>query len=317
MFIRTPWNERILVDAGRSQVAAEHIGAALWGTSLDYVVISHFDADHFAGLPELIMGPDGQPGTAGVDDDGDGQTDCVTCPGEYMSAGSDDIPVAHFIDRGMEPGLDGSDAQAYKALSDGLRRKAIVGEYLSKHTDFEVRVVSVDGKLLGGASSSPEDENSRSISVYVRYGEFGFLVTGDLPAYLEQELAYELATEHEPVTVLMLGHHGSDTSTSQQTLSWLKPHAVVVSVGDSVSCGPGFNAFGHPTQEVLDTLSNAGVPLIVQTEEGGAKPESGSCTPATGETYPRDYHTMTAVKSAGDITVQAVPGSYRITYSGR
>jgi competence protein ComEC len=48
------------------------------------------------------------------------------------------------------------------------------------------------------------------------------------------------------IELLVLGHHGSHYSTSQELLGTLTPEYAIVSVGE--------NTYGHPSQETLDRL---------------------------------------------------------------
>ena len=66
----------------------------------------------------------------------------------------------------------------------------------------------------------------------------------------------------EPVTLLKVGHHGSNTSTSQGLLDTIHPRFAVI------SCGLG-NRFGHPRLPVLQRLQAAGV-RTTRTDEMGA-----------------------------------------------
>ncbi len=62
-----------------------------------------------------------------------------------------------------------------------------------------------------------------------------------------------IVSEHTgPVTLLKVGHHGSNTSTEQTLLNEVQPRVAVI------SCGRG-NRFGHPRMPVLQRLQAAGV----------------------------------------------------------
>lgn len=53
------------------------------------------------------------------------------------------------------------------------------------------------------------------------------------------------------IELLIVGHHGSKYSTSQQLLDTLRPEEAIISVSAD-------NNYGHPTQETLDRLAAAG-----------------------------------------------------------
>lgn len=90
-----------------------------------------------------------------------------------------------------------------------------------------------------------KDTNDTSIVLKVQYGEISFLFTGD--AEWEAEQALLSAGVDLSATVLKVGHHGSDTSTSYVFLREIMPTYAVISVGAG-------NDYGHPTEEALSRL---------------------------------------------------------------
>ena len=58
----------------------------------------------------------------------------------------------------------------------------------------------------------------------------------------------------------MAGHHGSANSTGETLLEALQPETVLISVGK--------NSYGHPTEEVLDRITEAGA-QIYRTDQCG------------------------------------------------
>lgn len=110
---------------------------------------------------------------------------------------------------------------------------------------------------LGGAQvqilgplHSVEDSNDNSIVLKVNFGATSFLFTGDAERTEEQDLLN--AGVNLQSTVLKVGHHGSDTSTSYPFLRAVAPQYAVISVGAG-------NSYGHPTEAVLSRLRDAGV----------------------------------------------------------
>lgn len=110
---------------------------------------------------------------------------------------------------------------------------------------------------LGGAQvqilgplHSAEDNNDNSIVLKVSFGATSFLFTGDAERAEEQDLLN--AGVNLQSTVLKIGHHGSDTSTSYPFLRAVAPQYAVISVGAG-------NSYGHPTEAVLSRLRDAGV----------------------------------------------------------
>ncbi len=103
-------------------------------------------------------------------------------------------------------------------------------------------------EILGVNGGS--ETNDTSIVLMIRYGETSFLFTGDAEREAEQVIldsGVDLSA-----TVLKVGHHGSDTSTTYPFLREIMPKYAVISVGED-------NTYGHPTELTLSRLRDADV----------------------------------------------------------
>ncbi len=100
------------------------------------------------------------------------------------------------------------------------------------------------------AVNTESDTNNTSIVLRITYGETSFLFTGDAERIVEQALLDRDIPLRS--TVLKVGHHGSETSTSYAFLREVAPAYGVISVGKD-------NTYGHPTEEVLSRLRDADV----------------------------------------------------------
>jgi competence protein ComEC len=116
-----------------------------------------------------------------------------------------------------------------------------------------------DTFTLGGANVqifapiNPSDEpNNTSIVMKITYGDTSFLFTGD--AEREEEADILEAGYDISATVLKVGHHGSETSTSYPFLREITPKYAVI------SCGTG-NSYGHPHDDTLSKLRDADATL--------------------------------------------------------
>ena len=100
--------------------------------------------------------------------------------------------------------------------------------------------------------------NEEGLTVLCTAGEHDVLITGDMNAATEKKLIaqYQLPD----VEVLLAGHHGSKYSTSQELLEAVTPELGIISVGQ--------NRFGHPTQEAMDRMREAGMTIRRTDEEG-------------------------------------------------
>lgn len=110
---------------------------------------------------------------------------------------------------------------------------------------------------------SPQDEeyegNNDSIVLYGEIGSLRWLFTGDLEEQGENEFIRNFDL---PIDVLKVGHHGSNTSTTEEFLIDTKPSVAVISAGET-------NRFGHPHPEVVERLKRRGI-TIYSTGENGA-----------------------------------------------
>ena len=110
-----------------------------------------------------------------------------------------------------------------------------------------------------GPQKSYEDTNDTSIVMKVEYGKASFLFTGDAERTAEADIldaGYDLSA-----TVLKVGHHGSDTSTSYPFLREIMPEYAVIQVGKG-------NSYGHPTEDTLSKLRDADVKVYRNDLQG-------------------------------------------------
>jgi len=92
-----------------------------------------------------------------------------------------------------------------------------------------------------------DKNNERSIVMRLTYPGISIMLTGDLEEAQEQELI--LQGDFLLSNVLKVGHHGSDTSTSELFLQKIRPQLSIISCGKD-------NKYGHPDDEVLVSLQN-------------------------------------------------------------
>ena len=94
------------------------------------------------------------------------------------------------------------------------------------------------------------DMNEECLTALCTTGTFDALFTGDMDANTEYRV---IATYPLPdIEVLMVGHHGSRYSTGGDLLAEVKPETGVI------SCALN-NSYGHPNEETLYRLTDAGV----------------------------------------------------------
>ena len=103
-----------------------------------------------------------------------------------------------------------------------------------------------------------KSKNGQGLCCLASVEENDLLVTGDISARTEIAL---LQTYSLPdIEALVVGHHGSKSSTSEELLTLLKPETAYISVG--------YNSYGHPAEETLQRLENHGCTIHRTDLEG-------------------------------------------------
>ncbi len=154
-------------------------------------------------------------------------------------------------------------------------------------------------EFYGPITESESDRNNGSIVMKIIYGETSFLFTGDAEREEEQEIlnaGYDLSA-----TVLKVGHHGSKNSTTYPFLRAIMPKYAVISVGE--------NSYGHPTEDTLSRLRDAGAKVYRTDMQGDiiAASDGKTVTITTKKngdiaTNPTEGEKAAAAESAGNET---------------
>ena len=102
------------------------------------------------------------------------------------------------------------------------------------------------------------EDNDNSVSFVLNYeGQAKALFLGDSSVKVEQEISVP------DVEILMVGHHGSRTSTSAALLTAARPEYAVISYGR--------NFYGHPHPTVVERLEQSGVVIRETFLEGAVR----------------------------------------------
>lgn len=137
-----------------------------------------------------------------------------------------------------------------------------------------VQIVGVNGGV---------DENNTSVVLKITYGATSFLFTGDAEREAEQTILNSGADIS--ATVLKVGHHGSDTSTTYPFLREISPVYAVISVGEG-------NSYGHPTEDALSRLRDADVTTYRTDMQGDIVCTSDGQTVAFSVEKNKDANTL-------------------------
>ena len=216
-----------------------------------------------------------------------GQADCavVCCDGLYMvidagNKGDSDLIYSYLTRNGIdniEYCLLTHYHEDHIGGAQAVPRAAKVGTLLVNGAEFEsqiaqdttdafldagvpIQTVSAGDELMLGSARIQilgpvklyDNTNDTSIVLRIVYGNTAFLFTGDAEVESEHDIldaGFDISCD-----VLKVGHHGSDSSTSYLWLRQSMPEYAIISVGQD-------NTYGHPHQEVVSRLEDAGVAI--------------------------------------------------------
>jgi competence protein ComEC len=224
ILVQSPAGHRILVDGGPSgALLAQALGRELPANvrRIDLVVLTHGHDDHVAGLVMVA---------------------------ERFEVGAVLVPPLESGTSAYRAWLDLLESQATPVI------QAVAGEWIDLGRGARIEVLWPPPEPLLG---TVDDFNNNSVVLRLVYGDTTFLLTGDLAAAGEESLA---RSGDVRATVLKLGHHGSDLSSTPSFLAAVGPAVAVGSSGEG-------NQFGHPSPTTLLWL--AGIP-VYRTDRNGS-----------------------------------------------
>ena len=295
--IETPSGKLIMIDGGETHMFARYAARRLGRTSagkrrtVDAIVVTHGDADHFAGLTEifesetrrgladdkrlfirpknvfhngLIKGPrDLGKKILGETKDVGGETFVIELADDPRSV---DEARMNGAFKDWKAALEGWTANGAVTVSRLERGVTDAFDFLDA-TDPEVEVLGpittkVDDKpALPTLGDAAHTINGHSIVLRMTFGKWRLLFAGDLNEPAEEQLAGD-GTDLES-EIFKVPHHGSHEFTP----AFVEKVAPLVSV---ISAGDDRTAFDHihPRATLLGALGNLGRPggVIFVTE---------------------------------------------------
>ena len=150
-----------------------------------------------------------------------------------------------------------SDNEELLSLLELIKDKANNTFLVDSPTTFDFSNYS-NIKVLSPNNDTYSNDNNFSIVIKVIFDKYIFLFMGDA----EEEIENQLISENIHCNFLKVGHHGSNTSSSEEFLKKASPDFSIISVGK-------YNDYGHPSKSTLDTLKKYTKKNIFRTDING------------------------------------------------
>lgn len=208
--------------------------------TLDYLISSHYDSDHMAGL-----------------------IGCLNAFDVKNVIGSDYV----------------HDSDLYASFMDTVASKGLEVQHPAVGDTFQLGSASFE--VLGPVNIS-SDSNNNSVAIKLVNDDDSFLFTGDAESQEEADMigtGIDLNCE-----VLVLGHHGSDTSSSWDFLASTAPAYAIISCGKD-------NQYGHPHADTLEKMQSMDIGIFRTDDQGTIVATSNGATISFSTNPSTDYTT--------------------------
>ena len=199
-FITFPDGTQMLVDCAVDARILEALGRVMpfYDKTIDYVLITHPDKDHYGGCIDVF----------------------------------DRFDVGDIIYTGKE-----KENVFYHAFLDAVHEEDEEYTKIEREREWKFGSASAlflypDHDVVGGEESS----NDTSIVLKISYAGTAVLLTGDAEVPLEKKLIEEYGNELD-VDILKVGHHGASTASSEEFLNVVTPKYAIISAGVDNSYG--------------------------------------------------------------------------------
>lgn len=232
-----------LVDCGTRSTGEDAVQylKELGITRLDYVIGTHPHDDHMGGMYDIITSF--EIGIVIIPDSRDAEI------------------TANWYAKLMKELKTGDYNVEYPEKGDSYLLKEVTMKVLSAETD-------VDGNT-----------NNYSIVLKISFGEMDMIMTGDAETEVEEKI---LESEFDiDAEILKVGHHGSDTSSSEEFLDVISPDYALI------SCKLG-NKYEHPIKSTMEKLEERNVE-VYRTDECGNVVMTITSNDVTFNCEPGDY----------------------------
>ena len=267
--IVSPNGHAVLIDAGDKSRGEDPIVEFLnrsknrgFIKSLDYTVVTHYDADHIGGMDEVYR--KGWYPKKAAYDRGDANMRWFSKQKAEACSNIDADEVENIVPWGTAPEKHCPKNKRaatceimqylFHAEKGGKRKPLAPGDTIKldhgiKLTTVVANAVDIDDEKVDVYFDGRRKdcaENDFSIGLLLSYGDFRYFIAGDLTGDRRSKVAdvEELIKDDvKNVDVYHVNHHGAKTSSSTDFMQVLLPTVAIVSNGEK---------HGHPIKSVIN-----------------------------------------------------------------
>ena len=176
-----------------------------------------------------------------------------THPHEDHIGGLDDVINSDIqIENILMPKIT-TTTKTFEDVLDAIENKGLTVEAPSK--GYEFKIGEANCKVMTDSIIDKDNLNLSSIVIRLTFGNNSFLFMGDSEEENEKTISW-------PKTdVLKVGHHGSNTSSSEKFLNEVSPKYAVIMAGEG-------NSYGLPKDEIVKRIESLGT-TIYRTDKNG------------------------------------------------
>ena len=176
-----------------------------------------------------------------------------THPHEDHIGGLDDVINSDIeIENILMPKIT-TNTKTFEDVLDAIENKGL--DIKAPEKGYEFKIGEANCKVMTDSILDKDNLNLSSIVIRLTFGNNSFLFMGDSEKENEETIFW-------PKTdVLKVGHHGSNTSSSQEFLEQVLPKYAIIMAGEG-------NSYGLPKDEIIKRLENLGT-TIYRTDKNG------------------------------------------------
>ena len=167
--------------------------------------------------------------------------------------GLDDVINSLDIENVLIPTV-GSSGTDYKNVANACQNKNVPLQNPTMGDTFELDGANFE--IMSAMEEKGTSDNNSSLVINLTYNETNYLFMGDAETEVENSRSWKKAN------VLKVGHHGSNSSSSEKFLNEVKPEYSIIEVGKD-------NSYNLPSDKAIKRLEDCGSKVLRTDKANG------------------------------------------------